>query len=65
MFPWWTAAGLLAAPIAVADFDYRYLIPVIPFAATAAGLAFAPRTSGEAPSPGTAGTETAVPGAVA
>jgi hypothetical protein len=43
MLPWVTAAALLVAPIAVADFDYRYLIPVIPFACMAAGLAFAPR----------------------
>jgi len=43
MLPWWTAAALLVAPIAVADFDYRYLIPAIPFAAIAAGLSFAPR----------------------
>jgi hypothetical protein len=47
MLPWWTAVALLVAPIAVADFDYRYLIPVIPFAAMAAGLAFAPRKSGD------------------
>jgi hypothetical protein len=43
MLPWVTAVALLVTPIALADFDYRYLIPVIPFAALAAGLAFAPR----------------------
>ena len=42
MLPWVTAVALLITPIAVADFDYRYLLPVIPFACTAAGLAFAP-----------------------
>ena len=51
MFPWWTAVALLVAPIAVADFDYRYLIPVIPFAAMAAGLAFAPRKTMAAATP--------------
>ena len=48
MLPWFTAVVLLVAPIAVADFDYRYLIPVIPFACIAAGLAFAPRRAGAA-----------------
>jgi hypothetical protein len=43
MLPWITSVALLVFPIAIADFDYRYLIPVIPFAALAAGLSFAPR----------------------
>jgi hypothetical protein len=42
MLPWVTAVVLLVFPIAVADFDYRYLLPVLPFACLAAGLAFAP-----------------------
>ena len=50
MLPWITAVALLVAPIAVADFDYRYLIPVIPFACMAAGLGFAPRRAKPAPS---------------
>ena len=62
MLPWLTAAALLVAPIAVADFDYRYLIPVIPFACMAAGLAFAPRRAGTAastpPHPSTAAAST-------
>jgi hypothetical protein len=68
MLPWVSAVALLVAPIAVADFDYRYLIPVIPFACLAAGLAFAPRRridvpgdSTSAPSPA---IESAVPDAV-
>jgi hypothetical protein len=42
MLPGATAVVLLVFPIAVADFDYRYLLPVLPFACLAAGLAFAP-----------------------
>jgi hypothetical protein len=42
MLPWVTAVVLLLFPIAVADFDYRYLLPVLPFACLAAGLAVAP-----------------------
>ena len=42
MLPWVTAVVLLVFPIATADFDYRYLLPVLPFACLAAGLAFAP-----------------------
>ena len=46
MLPWFTAVALLVMPIVVADFDYRYLIPVIPFACIAAGGGFAPRRAG-------------------
>ena len=42
MLPWVTAVVLLVFPIAAADFDYRYLLPVLPFAGLAAALAFAP-----------------------
>ena len=68
MLPWVTAVVLLVIPIAIADFDYRYLIPVIPFAALAAGLAFAPRrtTPAEPAVPASpAGVESTVPDQVA
>jgi hypothetical protein len=45
MLPWVTAVVLLVFPIATADFDYRYLLPVLPFAGLAAALAFAPDTA--------------------
>jgi hypothetical protein len=68
MLPWLTAVALLVAPIAVADFDYRYLIPVIPFACMAAGLGFAPRRAKPAPeipsAPSSATVESTVPDSV-
>jgi hypothetical protein len=66
MLPWVTAVVLLVVPIAVADFDYRYLIPVIPFASLAAGLAFAPRRAGHSPAAGAQpSVESTVPDQVA
>jgi hypothetical protein len=49
MFPWVVAVVMLVTPIAIADFDYRYLLPVLPFACLAAGLAFAPARAGVRP----------------
>ena len=40
--PWATAVTLLVFPIATADFDYRYLLPVLPFACLAAAQATTP-----------------------
>ena len=51
MLPWVIGVVLLVGPVAVADFDYRYLLPVLPFACLAAGLAFAPARVRPAPQP--------------
>jgi hypothetical protein len=46
LLPTATTVVLLLFPIAAADFDYRYVLPVLPFACLAAALAFAPDTHG-------------------
>jgi hypothetical protein len=51
MMPWVTGVVLLVFPIAAADFDYRYLLPVLPFISLAAALGFAPARVRPAPQP--------------
>ncbi|GAA4074265.1 hypothetical protein [Actinomadura miaoliensis] len=43
LLPWLVSAGLLVIPAATADFDYRYVLPAVPFGALSAALAFVPR----------------------
>jgi hypothetical protein len=42
LLPWITSVGLLLAPAATAEFDYRYVLPATPLACMAAALAFTP-----------------------
>ncbi|MBG6087072.1 phospholipid carrier-dependent glycosyltransferase [Actinomadura viridis] len=45
--PWTLGTGLLLAPAATAEFDYRYVLPAVPLACLAAGIAFAPEVRGK------------------
>ncbi|MFI0351432.1 phospholipid carrier-dependent glycosyltransferase [Actinomadura sp. 9N407] len=49
--PWSLGTGLLLAPAATAEFDYRYVLPAIPLACLAAGMAFSPEARGRMTGP--------------
>ncbi|GLW61765.1 hypothetical protein Arub01_00090 [Actinomadura rubrobrunea] len=49
LLPWSVALALLVVPAATADFDYRYVLPAIPFAALGAGVTFSRRPRSRRP----------------
>jgi hypothetical protein len=46
MLPWTISLALVVIPAATAEFDYRYVLPAVPFACLAAVMAFSPGTAG-------------------
>ncbi|MFF3437994.1 hypothetical protein [Streptosporangium sp. NPDC002721] len=60
LLPWLAAFGLILAPAATAEFDYRYLLPAVPLACLAAAISLRHGFSG--PRPVTAAPVAAAPG---
>jgi hypothetical protein len=48
LLPWAISVALIVVPAATAEFDYRYVLPAVPFACLAAIMAFSPGTAGRA-----------------
>jgi hypothetical protein len=46
LLPWVISVCLVVVPAATAEFDYRYVLPAVPFACLAAVMAFSPGTAG-------------------
>jgi hypothetical protein len=48
LLPWAVSLAMVVVPAATAEFDYRYVLPAVPFACLAAVMAFSPGTAGRA-----------------
>ena len=48
LLPWAISLALIVIPAATAEFDYRYVLPAVPFACLAAVIAVSPGTAGRA-----------------
>jgi len=46
LLPWTISFALIVIPAATTEFDYRYVLPAVPFGCLAAALAFSPGTAG-------------------
>jgi Dolichyl-phosphate-mannose-protein mannosyltransferase len=48
LLPWGISLAMVVIPAATAEFDYRYVLPAVPFACLAVIMAFSPGTAGRA-----------------
>jgi Dolichyl-phosphate-mannose-protein mannosyltransferase len=46
LLPWAISFALIIIPAATTEFDYRYVLPAVPFGCLAAAIAFSPGTAG-------------------